>query len=365
MKKINKLFLSACILAAFTILCSCMSSDAKKIEKNMKKKQGTEQAAVVEIPSEVENLTMPDGWSDETLNKIADEEEITKPIMAIMDFKSNADVELNVKDLGLNDMLTTAMFKTNKFDLVEREKLNLVLKEQKLNNSDDFDPSTAAEIGALLGAQYIITGKITSAVRNVTDEYQFYKLKADLTINISVIEVSTGKIFKAVEGIGSDATKLYTDDRGNVVKGPAGLVNATIEQDGKTFTIKGPDMTAQFVGAAKAAIADTCGKLEATFPLIGYCIHGTNETFMTDVGTKRGIKKGDYFIVIRTGNEIRHPKTKKVISVEKTVVASGVVEGVGDEESTARIYKLKTEGDIPVSGDVVISISSKRGNDID
>ncbi|MBQ3922231.1 MAG: hypothetical protein II707_02960, partial [Spirochaetales bacterium] len=260
MKKINKLFLSACILAAFTILCSCMSSDAKKIEKNLKKKNAAAQETTSVVPAEAENLTMPDGWSDETLNKISDEEEITKPIMAIMDFKSNADVELNVKDLGLNDMLTTAMFKTNKFDLVEREKLNLVLKEQKLSNSDEFDPSTAAEIGALLGAQYIITGKITSAVRNVTDEYQFYKLKADLTINISVIEVSTGKIFKAVEGIGSDATKLYTDDRGNVVKGPAGLVNASIEQNGKTFTIKGPDMTAQFVGAAKAAIADTCGK---------------------------------------------------------------------------------------------------------
>src|SRR5215831_5046819 len=49
---------------------------------------------------------------------------------------------------------------SNKFSVIERDKLNLVLKEQHLGQSGAVDPATAARVGKILGVKYIILGGI-------------------------------------------------------------------------------------------------------------------------------------------------------------------------------------------------------------
>src|SRR5919201_6761573 len=49
---------------------------------------------------------------------------------------------------------------SNKFSVVERDKLNLVLKEQGLAQTGAVDPATAAKVGKILGVKYIILGGI-------------------------------------------------------------------------------------------------------------------------------------------------------------------------------------------------------------
>lgn len=333
-------------------LVSCGGGAEKKDDKK-------EDTVTSNLPKEVENLSLPDGWSDDILIKIANEENVAKPIMAIMDFESNVNIALNVNDLGITDMLTTAMFNTGKFGMVERARLATVLKEQKISNSDDFNSSNAAAIGELLGANYIITGKITSAVRDVQDKFSHYELNASITFNVSVLDSSTGKIFKSVEGVGSDMVRLILDDRGNVMEGPAEYRSARVETKDGSYTITGIDMSKQFVGATKKAIENVANKLEASFPLIGYVLTGDGTKIMTDVGSERGAKKDDYFIIIRLGKEIVHPATKKVIGREKEVIASALIESVGEKESNAKIIKLKDPANAPTGGDVVISISGK------
>src|SRR5215510_278982 len=48
----------------------------------------------------------------------------------------------------------------NKFSVVERDKLSLVLKEQGLAQSGAVDPATAAKVGKILGVKYILLGGI-------------------------------------------------------------------------------------------------------------------------------------------------------------------------------------------------------------
>src|ERR1044072_5628154 len=48
----------------------------------------------------------------------------------------------------------------NKFSVIERDKLNLVLKEQGLAQTGAVDPATAAKVGKILGVKYIILGGI-------------------------------------------------------------------------------------------------------------------------------------------------------------------------------------------------------------
>src|SRR5207244_3506875 len=49
---------------------------------------------------------------------------------------------------------------SDKFSVVERDKLSLVLKEQNLGASGAVDPATAAKVGKILGVKYIILGGI-------------------------------------------------------------------------------------------------------------------------------------------------------------------------------------------------------------
>ena len=55
-----------------------------------------------------------------------------------------------------------------KFSVVERDKLNLVLKEQGLATAGAVDPTTAAKVRKLLGVQYVVMGGIDKFNLDVT-----------------------------------------------------------------------------------------------------------------------------------------------------------------------------------------------------
>src|SRR3989442_14685179 len=59
---------------------------------------------------------------------------------------------------GLADMLITDLSQLKSVQIVEREKLNSILDELKLQQSKYIDPATAVKIGRGAGAQYLLTG---------------------------------------------------------------------------------------------------------------------------------------------------------------------------------------------------------------
>ena len=63
----------------------------------------------------------------------------------------------------LRDLLTTELVEhgTGKIRMVERSRLDSIRKEQALGLGGEVDSDTAANVGKLLGARYIITGKIS------------------------------------------------------------------------------------------------------------------------------------------------------------------------------------------------------------
>lgn len=62
---------------------------------------------------------------------------------------------------GISDILSKELSKTNSFILLEREKLEAIMKEQTLGQTGFINEQTAPELGKLLGANAIITGSIT------------------------------------------------------------------------------------------------------------------------------------------------------------------------------------------------------------
>lgn len=62
---------------------------------------------------------------------------------------------------GLTEMLTSELFKTGRFVMVERAALADIVKEQELGQTGLVRKETAAKVGELLGAQLLITGAVT------------------------------------------------------------------------------------------------------------------------------------------------------------------------------------------------------------
>jgi TolB-like protein len=85
---------------------------------------------------------------------------------------------------GLADMMITDLSSVPGLQVVEREKLEALLSELKLQRSKYFDPKTAQRIGQGVGAEYAVTGSIVSA-------------SPDLRLDVRVLRVATGQVVKA------------------------------------------------------------------------------------------------------------------------------------------------------------------------
>jgi curli biogenesis system outer membrane secretion channel CsgG len=69
---------------------------------------------------------------------------------------------------GITDMLSTALFNSNRFIVLERQDLGEVMKEQDLGSSGRIKPGTQAPIGEIEGAELLVVGAITEFEPNAS-----------------------------------------------------------------------------------------------------------------------------------------------------------------------------------------------------
>jgi hypothetical protein len=84
---------------------------------------------------------------------------------------------------GLSNRLRTDLFKTEKFTVVERSKMDAILSEQGFQNTGCTDSECAVEIGQLIGVSKMIIGNVDK-VGNI------------YSADIRMVDVGTGKIDK-------------------------------------------------------------------------------------------------------------------------------------------------------------------------
>ncbi len=104
-----------------------------------------------------------------------------KPRIAVVEF---SDLSGKVTDLGriLSEELTTKLFSTGKYSVVERFLLNKAIAEHKLQLQGIVDPKSAKELGKILGVDAVVSGTMGSV--------------GDTTrVNARVISTETGEIF--------------------------------------------------------------------------------------------------------------------------------------------------------------------------
>lgn len=120
---------------------------------------------------------------------------------------------------GIAAMMITDLAAVDELQVVEREHLQEVLKEQDQQRTSYFDPASAVRAGKLLGAQYILAGQITA-------------VKPSIRIDTRVVDVESSRIVKTAQVTG-DEEKFFELQRKlakNLVSGLAIAMSPEGEQ---------------------------------------------------------------------------------------------------------------------------------------
>lgn len=127
---------------------------------------------------------------DDALDKLSEQinqnmVEQKKTKIAIIPFP-NLNNEITKLGSYLAEELTTSLFMTGKFKVIERNLLKQVLDELKLSQSGVIGSDSAKELGKMTGVDAIVTGTLTN--------FRLY-----VAVNCRLIETETGEIFAAAK----------------------------------------------------------------------------------------------------------------------------------------------------------------------
>src|SRR5689334_11935232 len=126
--------------------------------------------------------------------------------IGVVDFENKTKYGAARLGTSASDILITELVKSNRFIVVERDKLDKLMEEQKLGMSGAIDPGTAAKMGKILGLNAIVTGAISQfGTQSEGSEYLITQSKNQVvkcTVDIRVVDVETGQVLYADSGAG-------------------------------------------------------------------------------------------------------------------------------------------------------------------
>jgi curli biogenesis system outer membrane secretion channel CsgG len=142
-----------------------------------------------------------------------------KPRIAVIEFVNKANSGWHWwNDRGaaaMQDVFVTELVKSGKFRVIDRERLDAIMREKNLTLSGDIDPSSAIEIGKLLGVEYFLTGSVTEygatdvgahgSGRRGLPGFGVGKKTFVAAANARIIDAQTGEILWADEARGEES----------------------------------------------------------------------------------------------------------------------------------------------------------------
>ena len=254
---------------------------------------------------------------------------------------------------GMAEMLATALVETGKFRVLERQQIHDVLGEQDLGASGRVDAATAAKIGKVLVARYLIYGTV--------NEFEYSKGGEGGAVRIGGIRLGASE---ARAHIGMDV-RIVDAVTSEILFSTRSVANAN--RSGFRVGYSGADFGADLAtfqktplgDATRKAIEDTVTKIvnefgteagpEPTVTWSGTLFVADDGTLVIKAGNHEGLKAGDILTVYR-------PKTAKVgndvLTVGEDKIGKIRLTSVGDSASSAEVVEgggFKT-GDIVKSG---------------
>lgn len=255
--------------------------------------------------------------------------------VGVIDFENKSAYGQNRLGQAASDILITELVKTGKFIVVERDKMNKLLEEQKLGLSGAIDANTAAQMGKILGLSAIVTGAISNfGVRTTGSDYllaQSKRQESTCTVDIRVVDAETGQILLADSGKG-------------VSKVSSGGFLGMGTQGGYAENIEGDSLRA----AISQLIVNITSQINKK-PWSCRIAQVSQDKIYLSAGTESGLELGQKLKIFSQGAEIKDPDSGIVLGREEEEV--GVLEVASHAGEKLSLGKL-TKGKLPQKGDL-------------
>ena len=218
--------------------------------------------------------------------------------------------------------LSASLVKANRFHVLERNRLHVILSEKNRQNLAIFDQNNVGEYSSLIGANAIVYGTIIHRGTRPGDLFGRLFSEEDqgaIEISAKVVDLATGEI------ILSDSTYANTNSD----------IQAATEKLGQ--------------------------KIVSVLPLKGFILEiQSQDRVILDVGLNDGISEGAILVVAGKSKTLIHPVTGESVTIPEKPKAEILIEEVNLKTA---IGKLMTKRGIPLSqvqvGDEVQALSVK------
>jgi curli biogenesis system outer membrane secretion channel CsgG len=270
---------------------------------------------------------------------------------------------------GISDLLVKHLVQDGTYSVIERKMLDKILAEQNFSNSDRANPSTAAQLGKILGVDAIIVGTITQfggEDKNVkvggggggwggfgVGGFGRKTSKAIVTVDARVIDIDTAEILAVADGKGESkrASTSLLGGGGNWRGFGAGGVDFGSSNFQETILGEAVKLAVEDMSRDLVAAND---RLKArTIVVEGLVAAVDAGAIILNVGARAGLKVGDELSVERVGREIKDPATGQVI--RRMTSKIGVVR-VTEIDDISAVCALISGSDIKV-GDMVKTVT--------
>lgn len=205
---------------------------------------------------------------------------------------------------GMADMLVTALVKTGKYRIFERQELEKIMKEQGMGQSGMITQETAVKVGQLLGVELAIMGSVTEfghAKGGIGGRLKQKGLglgikttSATVGLDVRFVNTSTGEIISA-ESVRKEAKK-------------SGLAVSTPKFDFNNRNQFDESIVGKATRDAIDAVVELVDQQMPKLPWQAKVIKG-NGTIFINSGAEAGVQVGDVFVVYRPGEELIDPDT--------------------------------------------------------
>jgi len=223
---------------------------------------------------------------------------------------------------GMADMISTALTKSGKCIVLEREQLALVQDEQRLAADGTLLPSTAPEKGKMTGASLILTGAVTefgvqhqdvnvgslSRVLPFGGNAGIERETARCVLDLRFVDTTTGHVIAAEQAVGEASAHHVTEDVDTLPS-----IKFGTEKFDQTLIGKA---TRQAVDHAVVLIEKNLG----TVPWYGRIVKADESKIFVNTGSEDSRSVGNEFDVLRPGETLYDPSTGEALGSEKTTV---------------------------------------------
>ena len=256
--------------------------------------------------------------------------EAAKKTVAVMPLENvSGYTEQRVAEI-MTEELTSALYQSGRCTVIERNQLASALREIGFQMTGAVDPSKAVQAGKMLGAQYVVVGKVTMAGLEVNSSGNLANriiglhvagnYKGKIALNYRIIDVQTGEIKAMGDAEGSEPG------------------NSTENAIYKACKEAAKNVLSDMVKNVKARVADISG-----------------ETLYIDLGVAGGFRNGETLSIVRETSPIT--VNGKIVGMKEITVGSAKVIEVNDEYS---VCQVTAHTDVIKKGDVVKRVQKKH-----